>query len=148
MRKKEFLAKSQNARRASFLRRKLRDVLFRDGPMPKWFPCMAGCSREQLRDHIESMFTPRMNWGNHGRWHVDYIVPRCAFAPEDKDRAFHYTNLRPMWGRFGHPIYGQPAPRRWIENSVSDRRIEISMRCGTQLDIKGLGTPSSEKNSE
>ena len=37
---------------------------------------LVGCSWQQLRNHIESMFTPEMNWQNQGTyWHIDHKTP-------------------------------------------------------------------------
>lgn len=64
-----------------------------------------GCSSKQLRTHIASQFVHQMGWHNQEEWFVDYIVPRCAFAQQHQTKAFHYSNLRPAWGRFGFPTY-------------------------------------------
>ena len=55
VRKKEYLAKSKNARRATFLRRKLRAMVLKDEPVEHWFLAMIG--REALRKHPEKQFT-------------------------------------------------------------------------------------------
>lgn len=36
---------------------------------------MQGYTIEEFKAHIEGQFLPWMTWGNHGRWHVDHIVP-------------------------------------------------------------------------
>ena len=42
-----------------------------------------GYSRCELVAHIESMFEPWMNWGNHGtEWHIDHIVPIAKFIAD------------------------------------------------------------------
>ncbi len=61
-----------------------------------------GCVPGFLRNHLESLFKPGMNWENYGKeWHVDHIVPLSWF-PFDKDPsllfvASHWTNLQPLW---------------------------------------------------
>lgn len=61
-------------------------------------------SAEQLKAHIERQFLPGMTWQNHGKWHVDHIVPLSAFkitgpnCPEFR-AAWSLTNLRPLWAR-------------------------------------------------
>jgi 5-methylcytosine-specific restriction endonuclease McrA len=41
-----------------------------------------------------------MSWKNHGSvWHIDHITPLAAFDlynNEHIQRAWHYTNLRPL----------------------------------------------------
>ena len=104
MRKKEYLAKTQNARRATFLRRKLRAMVFKDEPVDRWFLAMVGCGREALRQHLASHFVDGMAWATYGvgkdKWSIDHVVPCKSFRlgefAEDC-RAFHHSNLRPMW---------------------------------------------------
>ena len=61
----------------------------------KW----VGCSPEQLKAHIESLFQEGMTWDNYGKygWHVDHIRPVSSFKPEEWDQINHYTNLQPLW---------------------------------------------------
>lgn len=65
---------------------------------------LLGCSIEYLRIHLENQFTDDMNWGNYGArgWHIDHIIPLSYFDmsdPEQQKRAWHYTNLRPLWAK-------------------------------------------------
>lgn len=61
----------------------------------KW----VGCSPEQLKAHIESLFLEGMTWDNHGKygWHIDHIRPVCSFSAEEWKQINHYTNLQPLW---------------------------------------------------
>lgn len=58
----------------------------------------------ELGIHLERQFLHGMGWHNMGEWHIDHIVPLSSFNfssdldPEFK-RAWHITNLRPLWGR-------------------------------------------------
>jgi hypothetical protein len=39
-----------------------------------------------------------MSWDNHGKWHIDHIIPLAsAETEEDIYRLSHYTNLQPLW---------------------------------------------------
>ena len=61
---------------------------------------LLGCSFEELKAHIESLFVDGMGWHNMGQWHIDHIVPLAAFdlTIEANQRiAFHYKNLQPLW---------------------------------------------------
>lgn len=65
---------------------------------------LLGCSIPALRNHLESLFTPNMNWEEFlaGRIHIDHIIPCSAFdlsVPENQFRCFHYSNLQPLWRR-------------------------------------------------
>jgi len=61
-----------------------------------------GCSVEELKKHLESLFLPNMTWENYGRhgWHIDHIRPLASFdcsKHEDLQIAWHYSNLQPLW---------------------------------------------------
>lgn len=59
-----------------------------------------GCSLEELKIYLESKFVVGMIWGNHGKWHIDHIVPLSSFDLTDREqllKACHYTNLQPLW---------------------------------------------------
>jgi len=63
---------------------------------------LLGCSIEHLRQYLENQFTGNMSWDNYGRygWHIDHIIPLSYFDfsdPEQQKRAWHYTNLQPLW---------------------------------------------------
>lgn len=57
-----------------------------------------GCSYLDFKNHIESLFLPRMNWENRNLWHIDHIVP-LSFAQNEDELLLinHFTNLRPIW---------------------------------------------------
>lgn len=57
-----------------------------------------GCSYEELRTHIESLFTEGMSWDNRGDWHIDHRMPISWGKTEEEIIALnHYKNLKPMW---------------------------------------------------
>jgi hypothetical protein len=61
-----------------------------------------GCSIEQFKAYIESMFQSGMDWNNWSRhgWHIDHIRPLSNFDLLDAEQlkmACHYTNLQPLW---------------------------------------------------
>ena len=63
---------------------------------------LIGCSWTDVEKHLESQFKPNMTWDNHARngWHIDHIRPCDSFdlsIPEEQNKCFHWTNLRPMW---------------------------------------------------
>ncbi len=61
-----------------------------------------GCEPAMLKAYIEKQFTGGMCWDNYGKWHIDHVVPLCRFdanSEEDMKKAWHYSNLRPLWAR-------------------------------------------------
>lgn len=57
-----------------------------------------GCSFEKFQSHISAQFLEGMSWDNHGKWHLDHIVPiASAFTEEDVIRLNHYSNFQPLW---------------------------------------------------
>ena len=43
-----------------------------------------------------------MNWENHGKWHIDHIIPikydSNNLTLDIVKSRLHYTNLQPLWG--------------------------------------------------
>jgi hypothetical protein len=63
-----------------------------------------GCSIDELKIYLESLFQPGMTWDNHTHkgWHIDHIRPLATFDLTDIEQlkqACHYTNLQPLWAR-------------------------------------------------
>jgi len=59
-----------------------------------------GCTKEELRNHIQSKFVDGMSWGNKGEWHIDHIIPISSFDLSDEKQVFqamNFTNLQPLW---------------------------------------------------
>ena len=61
---------------------------------------LLGCSPEELKIHLQSLFLPGMSWENRSEWHIDHIKPCASFDltdPEQQRCCFHYSNLQPLW---------------------------------------------------
>ena len=62
----------------------------------------AGCTKRELRRHIESQFKPGMSWENFGDWEIDHITPVAFFdfsRASDFLACVHFSNLQPLWKR-------------------------------------------------
>jgi len=58
-----------------------------------------GCSYEDFKTHIESLFLEGMNWDNRSEWHIDHIIPLSfGITEEECLKLSNYKNLRPIWG--------------------------------------------------
>lgn len=63
---------------------------------------LLGCSIDYFMYYIQEQFVDNMNWDNYGKfgWHIDHIKPLVLFdltKLEEQRKAFHYTNLQPLW---------------------------------------------------
>ena len=65
---------------------------------------LIGCSVNEIKNYLESLWLEGMSWENHGRgkgkWHIDHIKPCDVFDMTNVDeqkKCFHYTNLQPLW---------------------------------------------------
>lgn len=66
-----------------------------------------GCTLEELRLHIESLWLDGMSWENHSitGWHIDHIIPVNSFdysnekLEESLKKCWHYSNLQPLWSK-------------------------------------------------
>lgn len=88
-----------NYRLTCSLRSRLRDVLKGKNKSQKTMDIL-GCSKEELREHLEAQFTKGMSWDNYGKygWHIDHIIPlSSAKTEEELIKLFHYTNTQPLW---------------------------------------------------
>lgn len=63
---------------------------------------LLGCNVDELMEHLKSKFTEGMSFDNYGEWHMDHVIPCCAFdltKPEEQYKCFHYTNIQPLWAK-------------------------------------------------
>lgn len=57
-----------------------------------------GCLPSELKTHIEKQFLNGMSWKNHGKWHIDHIIPLSSAKTEKRlYELCHYSNLQPLW---------------------------------------------------
>ena len=61
---------------------------------------ITGCSIDELKTHIESLFKPDMTWDNYGSyWQIDHKEPLFKFDltnPDQLKEACNYKNLQPL----------------------------------------------------
>jgi hypothetical protein len=92
-------------RLANHLRGRMRKALKRFTKCGRTYEII-GCSPAQIKLHLESQWSPEMNWENYGTyWQVDHIIPCARFdlsKPEEQRRCFHYTNLQPLTAKDNH----------------------------------------------
>lgn len=65
---------------------------------------LIGCSAEEFKAHIESLWLEGMSWDNYGPsgWHIDHIKECHRFDlsdPKQQQECFHYSNQRPLWAK-------------------------------------------------
>ena len=90
-----------NYKMSFILRNRIRDAIngnFKSGSAIKDL----GCTIDELKKHIESLFQPNMTWDNWSPtgWHIDHKRPLASFDLANREeflKACHYTNLQPLW---------------------------------------------------
>lgn len=61
---------------------------------------LIGCTWLEAKEHIEKLFQPGMTWDNHGKWHIDHIIPIASSKTiEEAIKLNHITNLQPLWAK-------------------------------------------------
>jgi hypothetical protein len=72
-----------------------------------------GCSFEEFKAHIESLWEPWMTWENYGLyngelnygWDYDHLTPVSSAVTEEEVIALnHYTNLQPLCSKVNRDI--------------------------------------------
>jgi hypothetical protein len=101
--RRAYLASNPGAKIGSMLRNRIYTAIRNSKTYKgKKAPLLTGCSFPKLKDHLERQFKRGMTWSNHGKWHIDHIIPCAAFDltdPEQQKQCFHYTNLQPLWAK-------------------------------------------------
>ena len=90
-------------RLASVIRARIYDVL-KHGYKSDRTEKLIGITIKELKTYLESQFKTGMTWENYGfyGWHIDHTIPLSSFDlknPEEQKKAFHYTNLQPLWAK-------------------------------------------------
>lgn len=64
---------------------------------------LLGCTWEEAKAHIESLWAENMSWENHGAgpgcWNIDHIRPVASFAEEELHLMNLIQNLQPLWSK-------------------------------------------------
>lgn len=75
-----------------------------------------GCTFEEFKLYIESLFEPWMNWENQGNpkdrilefnktWDIDHIIPLSSVITEEEIiKLNHYTNLQPLCSKYNREV--------------------------------------------
>lgn len=90
-------------------------------------------NKEELKSHLESQFTPEMNWDNYGTyWEIDHIIPKNLFNYEsEQDEQFQICwslmNLRPLSSRINQ---SRPKDGSDISEEVKNKILGQNIKCG------------------
>lgn len=93
---------------------------------------MLGYTANDLKQHIESLWTPGMDWGNYGEWHIDHIKEVATFHPDTPASVVNtLSNLRPLWATTrivdGVTYIGnqnRDKPKRYYEPTEKSVRVD------------------------
>lgn len=96
------------------MKRNIRGVLKKNGFSKKSKTLdILGCSYDDFKKHIESLWEPWMNWDNYGLyngelnhgWDIDHIIPSSsACSEEDVYKLNHYSNLQPLCSKINRDV--------------------------------------------
>jgi hypothetical protein len=88
------------------IKRNIRAVMKKNGFSKKSKTSeILGCSYDEFKQHMESLWEPWMSWENYGLyngevnygWDIDHIIPSSSAVTEDDViKLNHYTNLKPL----------------------------------------------------
>lgn len=65
-----------------------------------YFSDSFSCTSIQLKEHLESLFLPNMDWSNRIKWRIRGKIPFLKFDLDnlsERRKAFHFTNLIIEW---------------------------------------------------
>jgi len=100
---KNRIKNNKNARIAAKLRASISSALTRkNASKTVSTEQLLGCSLHQARYYLECKFKEGMTWDNHGKWHIDHIIPVSFFNLNDikeQKKACNFTNLQPLWAK-------------------------------------------------
>ena len=86
---------------------------------------LLGCTFNEARHHIESLFLPGMSWGNRNLWHIDHIIPLAsAKTPKAMAVLCRYTNLQPLWAVDNFRKHAKMPVAGYDDSSVDSMRCE------------------------
>jgi len=89
------------------IRRRVANVIQGNSNTTKYI----GCNKDELKQHLESLFMEGMSWDNYGNcelcWNIDHKLPLDSHIKDENgvwkedseynQSLIHYTNLTPMW---------------------------------------------------
>lgn len=84
------------------LHKSLTKSLSSNSPNNYWCYQVLDFTIEQLKEHLESQFTPEMNWNNYGEyWEIDHIIPKnqlkfTSYDDKEFKICWSLVNLRPI----------------------------------------------------
>ncbi|WWO62231.1 hypothetical protein [Vibrio phage vB_VcM_SY] len=100
-RQRERYAESVNYKASVAARNMLKRVLYIGGSKKTGGSYeMLGYNRDQLINHIASLFKDGMSWENYGEWHIDHKKPVSWFINngiKDPSIINALSNLQPLW---------------------------------------------------
>jgi len=111
---KKFIQQTLNWKKKNIQKSKeIQKSLFKNNPIYRIFKTVSkylksnninvkssiGCSRKELKSHLEKQFTPEMNWDNYGKiWVISRIKGIKEIGRDDLkglSNINHFSNLRP-----------------------------------------------------
>lgn len=102
---------------------------------------LIGCTRAELRAHLESQFGTEFTWANRSTvWDVDHLIPVSKFLlsdPEEQKWLSNWRNLRPLGRKDNQSKHNKlPSPMpAWIPTHIAAR---ILARSGHKQTVESI----------
>lgn len=102
---------------------------------------MLGCSIQQLKAYMQTLWLPGMSWDNYGEWHIDHKIPCAAFdlsISTHQNICFHWSNLQPLWARdnYSKGARCKPLPRMSRSELIELERTQRALLIPNAIELR------------
>jgi len=90
-----------------------------------------GCTPQEAKKHLESLFLDGMSWENYGDhrnngWEIDHIIPISSFdltKEENIYKCFNYKNIQPLWWYQNQKKYKKVLNEKELRNLRNEVKV-------------------------
>ena len=100
LRAKERRKNDPNFKLANNLRKRILETVKKGYKSASTMKLLGVNNVEEVWVHLEKSFKSGMTRKNHGKWHIDHIIPCSSFdltKAKQQRKCFHYSNLQALW---------------------------------------------------
>lgn len=85
---------------------------------------LLGCTMEEFKKHLESLFTEGMSWENRSEWDLDHVKPCASFDltnPDEQKECFNYKNIQPLWKKDNQQKGSFWNDKKWTKKDITTK---------------------------